>query len=147
MSRITKGLKSYFVGSDYNIFRNVTDALFGSFVLVFSPLASLISVIILKDITWVSYYYPLVVICVSGIYDSIGRLGEKYEVKNRKLWVRIVIYTITAIGAIFIIIFYKILSWLPPLILIFDCMSLLFETVLRVYYSVQLRKTKRRKKK
>lgn len=62
---------------DANIFRNRFDAVFGGIVLFLIPLTSLIlarNSLILLDAA--NFGFPIMAICLAGIYDAYGKWGE-----------------------------------------------------------------------
>ena len=135
-----KQIKEYFTDIDANIFRNYIDALFGSVVLIILPIVSLVyTFVALETPQFFSYLFPVLSICIAGIYDAYGRYEENQR-KKSKLRFRI-ICDLIALSAAIVATWLKniLLVVIAPSILVLSGLLLVYEIFYRVITVIQIR--------
>lgn len=130
--------KKYWFDLETNIFKNYIDAILGSLVLIVLPAISLVSAVIVDTTTWANYLFPIVSICLAGIYDTYGRY-EPGSPKNIKLGVRVVFDLIAMfLAALLVGESELILRLIAPGLLLLLGLSLVIEVIWRVKTAIEL---------
>lgn len=138
MAPFIDAAKKYWFDLETNIFKNYIDAILGSLVLIVLPAISLISAVIVDTTTWANYLFPIVSICLAGIYDTYGRY-EPGSPKNIKLGVRVVFDLIAMfLAALLVGESELILRLIAPGLLLLLGLSLVIEVIWRVKTAIEL---------
>lgn len=138
MAPFIDAAKKYWFDLETNIFKNYIDAILGSLVLIVLPAISLVSAVIVDTTTWANYLFPIVSICLAGIYDTYGRY-EPGSPKNIKLGVRVVFDLIAMfLAALLVGESELILRLIAPGLLLLLGLSLVIEVIWRVKTAIEL---------
>lgn len=138
MAPFIDAAKKYWFDLETNIFKNYIDAILGSLVLIVLPAISLVSAVIVDTTTWANYLFPIVSICLAGIYDTYGRY-EPGSPKNIKLGVRVVFDLIAMfLAALLVGESELILRLIVPGLLLLLGLSLVIEVIWRVKTAIEL---------
>lgn len=138
MSKLSKTISNYWKSSNTNIFNNYIDAIFGAVVLVILPAISLGTTFLVTEASWSNYTFPILAICLSGAYDSLGRYSNSSPAKA-KLICRWIVEGIALFLAAFFTnsnVWYLLI--IPPTILLICGLFILREVFSRINDAIVL---------
>lgn len=120
-----------------NVFKNYLDALFGIAPLVILPAWSLFPTLLLTEVNFWNYTFPIFCISIAGIYDAYGRM-EKHQSKNIKLGIRMTLNGIALIFSAILLNCNNRARWIPGIVLTICGVMLLREIWQRIATSIQM---------
>lgn len=128
---------TYWTDLKTNIFKNYLDALFGIIPLVVLPAGSLIPTLLITEVDFWNYTFPIFCISIAGIYDAYGRM-EKQQPKNVKLGIRIALNGIALLLSAILLNYGECMRQIPGIILTICGLMLLREIWQRIVTSIQM---------
>jgi len=128
---------SYWGARDNNIFNSYIDALLGFIPLIVFPVLSLVMVIrVAQPTTW-NYTFPIISICVAGMYDAYGRY-KRGAPRNVKLGIRTGVDFFALVLSAILMNEIWYIRLIPTALLALCGIALIFEVFLRVNAAIQM---------
>lgn len=128
---------TYWTDLKTNIFKNYLDALFGIIPLVILPAGSLLPALLITEVNFWNYTFPISCISIAGIYDAYGRM-EKQQPKNVKLGIRMALNGIALLLSAILLYSGECVRWIPGVFLTISGIMLLIEIWQRIVTSIQM---------
>ena len=116
------------------------DAILGILSLIVVPAVSLWFVNYAGEHTFLAFAFPLLSICIAGIYDSFGRFGNANN-NNTKLIIRIVLdFSAEAFVVMDILPQLPDYRYVPPALLLISGLCVLGDAVYMLYWAIYVSK-------